>query len=568
MTLKPFKDWNLFSKISTITIISIVLMLISIRLFVVPLIEKNVMADRQLNLQNVIDLSFAVVTKYDQQVRKGILAKEAAMKLAADDIKILRYGADQKEYVWINDAGTPYPRMVMHPVASSLDGKVMDDPKYNCAMGKGQNLFQAFVEVSQKGGSGFVDYLWPKPGSEELVAKLSYVKLFEPWGWILGTGVYIDDVDAIVSAIKFKILGVILLTSLITLALTFYIAQRISNRLKEGVKFAEKVATGDLTNVLNINQKDEVGDLAKALNEMVGKLAEMFKDFVGSSESLSSSSTELAAVSDQLTTSSSQISGQVGSITAAVEEMNASVTSISAAAEHSLMGVDAVSMAAKEMTDNIGEISQNTEKANETTKQAVEDVAKTLETINKLGIAADEIDRVTDTIYEISEQTNLLALNATIEAARAGEAGKGFAVVAAEIKDLATQTTRATGEIDRRVKAIQVSTQDAVQKIKDISTVIYNLNDVVSIVTSSLREQASSTNEIVNSIGRAHQGVEEISENLSQMAASSEKITNDIARVHTSTDEASEGSRQINLSAEDLSEMAARLNQSLNRFQF
>ncbi len=568
MKLRRFKDLSLFKKIAATSIVTIVLLVIAVALFIIPIVEKNVMNERRASLKNVVDLAGGILAKFEAQAAQGVMTREEAMEKAQACIKELRYGDGGKDYLWINDTGTPYPKMIMHPIAPTLDGTVLDNPKYNCAMGKDQNLFQAMVDVTKADGSGFVDYLWPKPGSDTAVEKLSYVKLYAPWNWIVGSGVYIDDVATIVNKMQYTIYAVILGTILISLIMTFFIARIISNSLGQGIEFAGKVANGDMTHTLDIDQEDEVGRLAGSLNTMVSKLGEMFSDMVRNSETLSAASTKFSALSDQLASASSDTNDQVISITAAVEEMNASVTSISASSEQSLMGVDVVSTAAQEMTTTISEISRNTDQANKTTKQAVEDVAKTLETINQLGDAADEIEKVTDTIYEISEQTNLLALNATIEAARAGEAGKGFAVVAAEIKDLATQTTNATGEIDRRVKAIQSSTRDAVEKINGISTVIHDLNDVVSVVTSSLREQSSNTEEIVKSVAQVHQGIQETNQNLAQLVESSNNISSDISNVSNSTDKSFDTSQQINSSAGDLSQMAASLDRALHRFKF
>ncbi len=561
MKLKRFKNWSLFSKIATISVLTIVLLVGCISLFIIPVIEKNLIKERAAGLSNVIDLAYSLMEKYDHQAKEGLISKEDAMAQARLDIKSLRYGQDQKEYIFIVDDAC---KIVMHPIKPTLDGKDQSETRDK----KGKRLFAEMVSVCEKKGQGTVDYFWPKPGSENPVAKLSYLKLYTPWKWIAGTGVYMDDVENQMNIIKMKIYSIILITILLSLALTLFIARKISKPVKQGVKFAERIAKGDLTGMLNINQKDEVGILAISLNKMVKNLSTMFSDMSENAEALSSSSTELAAVSDQLNSSAYQTSDKVGNIASAVEEMNASVSSISASAEQSLVGVDVVFAATEEMTGSIKEISKNTEQADKTTKRAVDDVLTTLETINRLGVAAEEINKVTDTIYEISEQTNLLALNATIEAARAGEAGKGFAVVAAEIKDLAKQTTEATGEIDRRIKGIQGSTNEAIQKINDISTIINDLNGVVSLVTNSLREQSANTNEIVTSVGEVHQGIQEISGNLSQVVSSSDNITTDLANVNINSEETSEGSKQVNSSAESLSELSAILNQSIGRFQF
>lgn len=147
-------------------------------------------------LKNIIDIAEAILRKRAAQVKAGELTLAQAQQLAASEIEIIRYDSGTG-YVWINDATLPYPTMIMHPTVPATNGVVLNDPKYNCAMGKNQNLFQAMVEVCKKQGGGFVDYVWPKPGPNGLipdVKKLSYVTLFEDWGWVVGTGIYLDDV--------------------------------------------------------------------------------------------------------------------------------------------------------------------------------------------------------------------------------------------------------------------------------------------------------------------------------------------------------------------------------------
>lgn len=160
-------------------------------------------------LQSLVEAGHGIVQDYIVQVQQGRLTVEEAKRLASASIKRFHYD-DGKGYIWINDTGRPYPKMVMHPTVPALDGTVLDNAKYNCALGRDENLFKAFVDVTEKQGAGFVDYLWPKPTKDGLTAKqpkLSYVRLIPEWGWIIGTGIYIDDaitdiIDNIKVAIK------------------------------------------------------------------------------------------------------------------------------------------------------------------------------------------------------------------------------------------------------------------------------------------------------------------------------------------------------------------------------
>ena len=147
-------------------------------------------------LSSIIDVTESIIKDKMALVAEGKLTLKEAQRQAKNEIKKFRYGGGSG-YIWINDTTYPYPRMIMHPIKPELDGQILDDPKFNCALGKGQNLFVAFLEVCNKNGEGFVDYIWPKPTKEGKLIdrpKFSYVRLIKKWNWIIGTGVYMDDV--------------------------------------------------------------------------------------------------------------------------------------------------------------------------------------------------------------------------------------------------------------------------------------------------------------------------------------------------------------------------------------
>ena len=153
-------------------------------------------------LSNVVDVASGIIANLMQSVTEGTITSEEAKAQAMKAIKDIRYD-NGTGYIWINDTAKPFPRMVMHPTVPALDGKILDDPKFNCALGKKENLFVAFRDVTERDGEGFVDYLWPKPTKEGLTEdqpKLSFVRLIKEWDWIIGTGIYVDD--AIVDSIE------------------------------------------------------------------------------------------------------------------------------------------------------------------------------------------------------------------------------------------------------------------------------------------------------------------------------------------------------------------------------
>ncbi len=350
-------------------------------------------------------------------------------------------------------------------------------------------------------------------------------------------------------------------------AISFFLIRAITKPIVQGVDFAEKMSDGDLTQALDIDQKDEMGILAKALNSMGSNLRQMFKNIASGVETLSSSSTELSAISQQMFSGAEQSSGKSNTVATAAEEMSSNMTTVAAAAEQASTNADVIASSAEEMTATINEIAQNSEKARTITGDAVSQTTSVSERVGGLGKAAQEISKVTETITEISEQTNLLALNATIEAARAGEAGKGFAVVANEIKELARQTAEATGEIKSRIDGIQDSTASAIADIEQIPQVINDVNELVSTIATAVEEQSVTTKEIAGNVAQASQGMKEVTENVAQGSTVAGDIARDISEVNQAAGEMSNSSSQVNISAQELSKLGEQLKEMVGKFK-
>jgi methyl-accepting chemotaxis protein len=371
---------------------------------------------------------------------------------------------------------------------------------------------------------------------------------------------------ALALAIKVMIGGLVVV-SILGILLALFISADITRPLQHGVAFARKLADGDLTQHLDIRQRDEIGQLADAMNEMSEHLRQMFKDIAVGVHTLASSSTELSAVSGQMTSSSKQTSEQSSMVAAAAEEMSVNMTSVAAGMEQTSANINTVATATEEMTATIGDIARNSEKASAITNQAVSQAQDVSSLMGELGRAAREIGKVTETISAISAQTNLLALNATIEAARAGAAGKGFAVVAGEIKELAQQTAAATEDIKRKIDGIQNSTATTVGDIEKISHVIQEVNDIVTTIAAAIEEQSVVTRDIAGNIAQAAHGVRDVNERVTQSSSAAQAIAQDIAHVDQAAGEINASSTQVRTSAEELSGLAERLKEMARRFQ-
>lgn len=349
----------------------------------------------------------------------------------------------------------------------------------------------------------------------------------------------------------------------------FLSARSIVGPINNAVEGLKDIASGegDLTKRLVVRSKDEVGELATWFNIFIEKLQGIIKEISGGVQTLSSSSTELSVISEQMSGGISIVSEKAIAVSAASEEMSTSMNNVAAAMEQSAANTNMLATASEEMSSTISEIAINAERARNVSGSAAQKAAGASDNIDKLGLAAQSIGKVIETITDISEQVNLLALNATIEAARAGEAGRGFAVVANEIKELAKQTSEATQDIREKVEGIQGTTSITVKQISEIAGVIHEVNEVVSTIAAAVEQQSAATKEIAANVSQVSSGIQEVNVNVNQSSAVVSEISADIAGVSGSMAEMSTGSQQVNMSARELSKLSEQLKGMIDQFR-
>jgi methyl-accepting chemotaxis protein len=328
--------------------------------------------------------------------------------------------------------------------------------------------------------------------------------------------------------------------ALAVLVMSIGVIRRILRPLRAVVAVAGALAEGDLSRSSGVQQNDEVGEVAAALDRAQESLREVLASVVTSADAVAASSEELSASSAQISASAEETSAQSGVVSGAAEEVSRNVQTVAAGAE--------------QMGASIREIAQNANEAARVAAAAVSEAEATTATVTKLGESSTEIGDVVKVITSIAEQTNLLALNATIEAARAGEAGKGFAVVANEVKELAQETAKATDDIARRVEAIQGDTSGAVAAIGRISEVIGQINDFQLTIASAVEEQEATTLEMTRSVQEAADGTGQIADNIAGVSTAAGSTTQALTQTRTAVDE--------------LSRMTAELRTSVSRFTY
>ncbi len=497
--------------------------------------------------RHLVESAMGLLGHFHSMETRGLLSREQAQEHAKTQIAQLRYG--DNDYFWINDL---YPRMIMHPTNPKLDGQSLRE----YADPDGKLLFNEMAEVARSAEqAGAVNYRWPKPGASAPVPKASYVQLFEPWGWVLGTGVYTDDVEAqfLAQGISASItgLGITLLMALL-LAL---IARSIVRPVNEAVAAMANIASGeaDLTHQLDTQGRDEISNLARHFNTFTGKLHELVDRMLTAARSLDQSAHSLGTVALNAEQTSQQQSEQMEQVATAVNEVSYAVQDVAKNAEHASNEVKQAETLALNGQRNIDQSLEQIDQLSATITQAVD-------VMQGLAGESTQIGSVVEVIRGIAEQTNLLALNAAIEAARAGEQGRGFAVVADEVRLLAQRTQQSTSEIQTMIERLQNNSIAAVRVIQDSNQATQltveqtgQARASLSQIAQGLRTLADANASIASATLQQSHVIDDINRNVTQAAG----LAHDTA----------ETSNQTSTASQQLAQLAGQLNTLLCQFR-
>jgi methyl-accepting chemotaxis protein len=348
------------------------------------------------------------------------------------------------------------------------------------------------------------------------------------------------------------------------------VKRQLTRPLAEATEVVTTVSRGDLSRDVDpvlCRRKDEVGQLARAMEEMIERLRTLLRNLLDGVNTIGAASQELSAAADQTAAGVRLASGRSQTAADAAAKSGEQAASVARVISDASSSITSVAEATSQMSGGINQVANNSESARNTVERAAAQAQKISVTMKTLGEAAQAIGQVTETITAISSQTKLLALNATVEAARAGNQGKGFAVVAAEFKNLAQQTAQATHDVAERIASVQVSSTAAVEDLEGIAAVIQDVGGTVRVTSQAMIEQASLARNVADMLRQASTGVSKANHGVASSAQAARAIADDMSNLNSAVVEIRQGGESVQRSAGALLTLAGRLNEQARAFK-
>ena len=526
--------------------------------------------------KKTVEVAHSVVSHYQAQEQAGVMTRPQAQAAALSTLRALRYGQD--DYFWVNDM---QPRMVMHPFSPQLEGQDLSAK----TDADGVFMFREMTEIARRDGAGFLNYRWAKPGQEEPASKVSYVKAFKPWGWVIGSGVYTDQIVAAVARGALTLGGMALAVALAMGVAGWRLGRSVAGPVVALADRMKRLADGDKTTAIpGLARHDEIGRMAGAL--------EVFRDAAIANERLEVDATlarqdaeeerargeaekariaeedhvavtalgqglqamasgdlthrmtaQVAARSEQLKTDFNTAIAQLEQAVAVVVDNVAAIRSgageisqasddLSRRTEQQAASLEETAAALDQITATVNKTADGARQASGVVQQARGDAEKSgvvvrdaVQAMNAIEQSSAEIDNIIGVIDEIAFQTNLLALNAGVEAARAGDAGRGFAVVASEVRALAQRSAEAAKEIKTLISASSQQVGAGVNLVGQTGEALQRIVSRVAEIDGLVSEISASAQEQATGLQQVNTAVNQMDQVTQQNAAMVEEST-------------------------------------------
>jgi len=506
-------------------------------------VKSSMLEDRKQKTRNLVEIGVGTLAHYQKLAADGKMSEDDAKKAAKEALRDLRY--DSADYFFIVDTTNKY---ILNPAKPEVEG--FDQSSTKDANGK--FMIQDLVTAAKNGG-GFVDYWYPKAGQQTAEPKISYAAPFTAWNWVVGTGIYIDDIDreyrnnaVLLGGISAALLA---LLSLVGWQVGASVIRQLGGEPQDATAVMQRVASGDLTARLD---SAPAGSLLRSLGDMVGSLRQLVTEINEDANRLVSNAEEIASASDDVAKAAEQQSDATSAMAAAIEELTVSSNHIS----------DSARETARDTTEAVTLSGQGTSRV-EQASQAIQKISNTVSDassrIRALEERAKQISSIANVIKDIAGQTNLLALNAAIEAARAGEQGRGFAVVADEVRKLAERTSSATTEIEQMIVGIQSDTVGAVEAMDAALPEVQEGVQLASSASESLQAIESGARRTLERVG-------EVADATQEQSAASTSIAQRVEQIANMVEETTDTIRGTAATAHQLENIALSLKKLIGRF--
>lgn len=481
------------------------------------LYEEAMTDGYKMEIKSQVQGAMSVVQSYYDKSQSGELTEKEAQNLAAEAIRAMRYRDDDSGYIWIDGADHV---LVMHPILTEQEGT----NRYDLTDQNGVKVTQTVVSTAKSGG-GYMEFYFTKSDGVTVAPKVAYSELFEPWGWAVATGNYVDEMNAMIDGMKEKIknnfsgmLKIYGISAVIMLLVALFVSAIGGKRITKGIKLVEgnlsQAAKGDLgftVSPLLLKRSDEIGEMARSLENVRQALASMLGSVIHTGETLNESSEKFSEkfehISESIQNTNQAIEDLALGATSQANEtetVNDKIKELGDVIEVEKSGVNKLEETVSSMIKHTAVASESIEELDQITRATIETINMVSVQTNKNNDSAANISKAVEIIKGLAAQTNLLSLNASIEAARAGEAGRGFAVVAEEIRSLSEESSGNAREIEEIVKELISNVEISVNKMQEVTDNVQKQQtrlDETRVAFHSLNTEVSLVEEVTNEIG-------------------------------------------------------------------